>query len=165
MAVLGSGDFAPILDKIDNLKQVIEGAPLDRALTQVGMKAKAVFLESAESWAGSDRRLSGWKRGGQLSVGFDVEGQRVIVKPRPYGLWVVGDRGRRETSAPRRGKGKNVRISFGPNEVATASKAGPIRIGSTRGHQIYTLARKKVEREAGDWLFTEVQREVRKVWG
>lgn len=163
---MAGGEFAPLLRKLENFQKVLDGPGMERALTGVGMKGKKVLLDAAESWAGADRRLSGWPRGGQLSAGFDVEPHRVVFKPRPYGLWVVGDRGRRATTAPRRGKVKRVvRFSFGEDEVASATKANPMRIGPTRGHQILTIARKQIQQDAPGWLFEQVQAEARKVWG
>lgn len=156
-------EFAPLLHKLDNLKQVFDGAGMDRALTEVGMKGKKVLLDQAQSWAGPDMRLSGWPRGGKLSAGFDVTSSGVVFKPRPYGLWIVGDRGRRQTTTPRRGKGVR-RLSFGPDEVRSATRTQPIRIGGTRGHQVLTIARKQIEQEAPRWLLDAVRAEAGKVW-
>jgi hypothetical protein len=157
------GEFSPLLAKLDNFAQLFDGRGMERALTEVGLKGKKVLLETAADWAGADRRLSGWPRAGQLSAGFDVTASGVVFKPRPYGLWVVGDRGRRSTTAPRRGKGTR-RISFPDGEVRSASKSAPIRIGGTRGHQILTIARKRIEDDAPKWLFEAVQAEARRVW-
>jgi len=156
-------EFAPLLDKLDNLKQVFDGSGMERALTEVGLKGKKVLLDGAAGWAGEDRRLSGWPRAGQLSAGFDVTSSGVVFKPRPYGLWIVGDRGRRQTTTPRRGKGMK-KLAFPDGGVRSASKANPIPVGATRGHRVLTIAKQQIEREAPKWLLDAVMAEAKKAW-
>ena len=159
------GEFTATLAKLDNFAQLLDGRQLDRSLHKVGAKGKTVLLDAAASWAGADRRLSGWPRAGQLSAGYDMVPGGLVFKPRPYGLWIVGDRGRRQTSAPRRGKGGRVaRMSMPDGEFRTGTKVQPIRIGATRGHQILTIARKQIEQDAPKWLFDAVWDEARRVW-
>lgn len=161
---MATSGFEVLLQKLQNFAEILDGPQMDAVLTEVGMKGKTVLLDAAAEWAGPDRRLSGWPRAGQLSAGFDITPSGVVFKPRPYGLWIVGDRGRRETAAPKRGKGVR-RLSFGPDQVRSATRTQPIRIGATRGHQVLTIARKQIEQDAPRWLFESVQAEARKVWG
>jgi len=156
-------EFAPLLHKLDNLKQVFDGAGMDRALTEVGVKGKKVLLDQAQSWAGPDMRLSGWPRGGKLSAGFDVTSSGVVFKPRPYGLWIVGDRGRRQTTTPRRGKGMR-KLAFPDGGVRSASKTNPISVGATRGHRVLTISKEQIEREAPKWLLDAVMAEAKRAW-
>ncbi len=160
---MATSGFEVLLQKLQNFAEILDGPQMDAALTEVGMKGKTVLLDAAADWAGPDRRLSGWPRGGQLSAGFDVTPSGLVFTPRPYGLWIVGDRGRRETAAPKRGKGVR-RLSFGPDEVRSATRTQPIRIGGTRGHQVLTIARKQIEQEAPRWLLDAVRAEAGKVW-
>lgn len=155
--------FEVLLRKLESFAEILDGPKMADALDEVGMKGKKVLLDAAAEWAGPDRRLSGWPRGGQLSAGFDHTPGGIVFKPRPYGLWIVGDRGRRETAAPKRGKGVR-RIAFPDGEFRSATKSQPIRIGATRGHQVLTIARKQIEQDAPRWLLDAVRAEARKVW-
>lgn len=160
-----TGPFAPVLNRLERVENALNGTHMRTVLTQdVGMPAKKDLEREAVRTVGEDLRFSGWPRGGRLSSGFDVTGDTsLVVKPRPYGAWLVADQGRRTTAAPRRGKTSTVILNtpYGPRSY---TKASPLRIGPTRGHRTLTIARERIEAETPARLFGGVQRELRKAW-
>jgi hypothetical protein len=147
--------------KIERMADTMSGASMGRILTDVGVQTRPIFETSAAEWAGTDRRLSGWPRAGVMGVGFDVTPKALTMKPRPYGLWIVGDRGRRSTTIPKRRARVTVNTPGGPR---TFLKSDPLVIGSTRGHRTLTIARERAQDQVPRWIFERWQRELREGW-
>jgi len=158
-----AGDFDALLGKLEQLSGVLDGPDMGRVLKDVGVENKRILIDAAKEAIGSDQRMSGWRRAGRMTAGFDVVGNtQLVMKPRPYGLWIVVDRGRRTTTAPRRRARMTIPTPGGPR---TFTRAAPLVIGSTRGKRTLTLARERIERESPVRVFEGVQREMRRKWG
>jgi hypothetical protein len=158
-----AGDFDALLGKLEQLSGVLDGPDMGRVLKDVGVENKRILIDAAKEAIGSDQRMSGWRRAGRMTAGFDVVGNtQLVMKPRPYGLWIVVDRGRRTTTAPRRRARMTIPTPGGPR---TFTRASPLVIGSTRGKRTLTLARERIERESPVRVFEGVQREMRRKWG
>lgn len=159
------GEFSDLNRKLGRVVDTLDGTAMRTVLTDVGVAAKRDLRTEAERTVGTDLKFSGRPRGGKLSSGFEVTSNTSItVSPRPYGLWVVADRGRKATTAPRRGKKGSVVVMKTPWGPRSYTKASPLRIGRTRGHRTLTLAREQIEQETPKRIFEGVQRELRKVW-
>lgn len=89
------------------LDKVLSPATL-RAMTRAGgMAAKKAALEAAARDLGGDRKMSGFKRGGALTAGFDQAGPTsVLIKFRPPGKWILADQGRKNEKRVVAGKGR-----------------------------------------------------------
>jgi hypothetical protein len=158
-----AGDFDALLGKLEQLSGVLDGPDMGRVLKDVGVVNKGILNQAAQDAVGSDQRMSGWRRAGRMTAGFDVVGNtQLVMKPRPYGLWMVADRGRRATTAPRRRARMTIPTPGGPR---TFTRANPMVIGSTRGKRTLTIARERIERESPVRVFEGVQRELRRKWG
>ena len=159
------GEFADLSRKLGRAVDVLDGTAMRTVLTDVGVAAKKDLRVEAERTVGTDLKFSGWPRGGKLSSGFEVTSNTTLtLSPRPYGVWVVADRGRKATTAPRRGKKSSVVTMKTPWGPRSYTKASPLHIGRTRGHRTLTLARERIEQETPKRVFTGVQRELRKAW-
>jgi hypothetical protein len=157
-------DLDPLKRRVDAIERALDGTSMRTALTRVGMSAKRELSDEGMKAIGDDLRMSGWKRGGKLNSGFDLTSDTSLaITPRPYGLWMVVERGRRETTAPRRGRPRTVvlRTPFGPR---TYSHERPLRIGATRGRRSLTIARERNERTAPTQVFQSVTEDLRKAW-
>src|SRR5207344_1025260 len=85
---------------------------------------KDLTIEAVRA-VGGDLRYSGWKRMGKLSSGFDVVDTSVIVKPRPFGGWIVAEHGRKSTVAPKRRARAVLNTPWGPR---TYTRDSPMQI-------------------------------------
>ena len=98
-----------------------------------GMAGKAAALKAAGGDLGGDRRMSGFKRGGALSAGFDFVGpSSVVIKYRPAGKWVLADQGRKRTKRVVAGRGRRAgaggaRMFRTPDGPRRAFTSGPSR--------------------------------------
>jgi hypothetical protein len=131
--------FDPLISRLGRIADTLEGTSLRASMDRVGVMAKGELRGSATDTVGGDLKFSGWPRGGKLSSGYEHTGPgQITVNPRPYGLWVVADRGRRGAVAPKRKTRVTMRTPWGPR---TFTRANPMRIGSARGHRTLTTGR------------------------
>jgi hypothetical protein len=161
-----SGDFAPVLRRLERVENALGGQAMRAVLTaDVGVPAKRDLHLEAVRTVGEDLRFSGWPRARQMTSGFDVVGDTSIeLNPRPYGVWRVAEAGRKSTTAPRRGRATRTVILRTPYGPRTYSRERPLHIGATRGHRTLTVARQRIEAETPTRMFQGVQRELRKAW-
>lgn len=154
--------FDRVNAKLGRMADTMSGATMKKILTDVGVEARPVFERHATAFAGPDRKLSGFERGGVMGVGFDATPTVLTMKPRPYGLWILGERGRRSGVIPKRKARVTVATPWGPR---TFLKSAPMELGSTRGHRTLTDAREEAQQRVPGWIFERWQRELREVWG
>ena len=130
-----------------------------KAMTRAGgMAAKKAAEQAASRDLGGDRRMSGLKRGGALSAGFDLVGSSSVkVKYRPAGAWVLADQGRKRTKLIVAGQGRRkgaggVRLFRTPDGPRRSFMSRPSRgLGTIRD----------AKREAGREVPKAAQREFR----
>lgn len=155
-------ELAALARKLDRVDSALDGPGLRPVLTKVGAAGKADLLAAGVRTLGADRRFSGWPRGGTLSAGYDLDGNTVVVlKPRPYGIWMVAESGRHKGVAPKRRKQVTLMTPWGPR---TYLKGAPLQIGSTRGHGTLTDAHERIAAETPGRIFDGVQEQLRKAW-
>lgn len=158
-----AGEFSLINRHLSALADTMSGTTMREILTQAGVEARPVFERGAESFAGADRQLRGFPRAGKMGVGFDTTAHSITFKPRPYVLWILGERGRRPTVAPKRRKGV---VKLGtPWGARSFTRAEPLHIGGTRGHRTLTIARERVETETPRRVFELWRKQLYGKWG
>lgn len=148
---------------------------LRRAMSRVGVAAKADVDEAARRDLGADRAFSGWKyRGGSgrrpvLTSGFEQPtSSRLVLTPRPSGPWVVAEHGRNATSAPkasgakRRRRVATYRTPWGLRSFASDK---PLRIRGTAGKGTWTTAVRLVEERSAERAVEAISQEVVKFLG
>ena len=80
-------------------------AALDAARMEVGLRGKKIAAEQIKRVAGGDAKFSHWRKGRpgpKLAAGFEIEGEAVVLNPRPVGLWAFAEAGARPHTIPRR---------------------------------------------------------------
>lgn len=75
------------------------------ARLQVGLEGKKIAAGEAKRVAGADTKFGHWRKGRpgpKMSSGFEVEGDDVVLNPRPKGIWAFAEAGARAHTIPRR---------------------------------------------------------------
>lgn len=156
-----AGEFAALHAKLGKVTDALGPAGMKAALTDVGVQSKKDMTIEAGRAVGGDLRFSGWKRVGPLSSGFDIEGTSVIIKPRPGGPWMVAEKGRRPTKAPRKRSRAVLATPWGPR---TYTKSEPLRIGRTAGKNALSKAAERIQRTAPARYEEALQRQLREAF-
>lgn len=156
-------EFDGLRRKLERTEALLDGSAMRAALTsKVGPGAKADIRAEAAIVLGPDRKPSGWPRAGALDGGYDVTSNTTLtVKPRPYGVAVVFEDGRKGGTAPKRRKSITMATPYGPR---TFLKAEPMQLGRTHGHRVLTLSRERMDRETPGRLWEAMQSRLREVW-
>lgn len=155
-------EFGALTLKLNQIEAKLGPVEMTKALAVVGVKAQGDMVEAIVPALGPDRQFSGWKRAGTAHTDLRVEVSQFTVIPKPYGVWIVADKGRRPGSAaPSRGKTKNPAILKTPWGPRTYYKATPLRIGPTRGKNSLTIGKTLIRTRSGARLELEIQKRIR----
>ncbi len=150
---------------------LVDDAAMRRISTAAGFAGKDAGLEAASETLGFDRAMSNFKKGKvPLKVGFDqgTKATEVVLKHGPPGLWMLADKGRRNSGSiyPRTGSrkarkttpGRAVKTPYGPRSSSS--------YGSSRGLGTLRRAagkeRTAVPKAAFKALQVEIARTVRR---
>lgn len=156
-----AGEFTALNAKFNRLQDALGPAGLKAALTDVGVQAKKDLTIEAIAAVGADAKFSGWKRLGKLTSGFDVIDTSVIVKPRPFGGWIVAERGRKTTKAPKRRQRVILATPWGPR---TYTREHPLAIGRTGAKRSLTKATERIQRTSPERFDAALQKQLREVF-
>lgn len=157
-----AGEFTALRAKLGRISDALGPAGMRAALTDVGVQAKKDLAIEGAVAVGADLRYSGWKRLGAVKSGFDIDGTTVIVKPRPFGGWIVAEKGRKHTTAPKRRKTVVLATPWGPR---TYTREHPLAIGATRGKGALTKATERIQRSSPQRYDEALQRQLRELFG
>ena len=166
-----SKDFVELGNK---LQRVAHGFEDPRVLKAAGIAGKKAALDEAAKAVGGDRAFSGWRKGRpvRLGAGFDITGRgEVTTKLRPYGVWVVAEKGRKPSDArvlPKRARRRAARGRGGNAQPALSTPWGPrasvSRGKGTHGRDAIRKAFKGVRVESTKAAEREVKRVLREVF-
>lgn len=155
---------AAILDLRSNVARAF-----DEARINVGVSMKEIAFGAAQAVAGADRVMSNWRkgRGIKLDAGFEVEGDDVVLSPRPVGIWALWQAGAGphfipgKKSIKARGRGRNRRMAV-VDGVAMPQVRNPdgrrkptgtrpfVRHPGIRGRGTWDKVHEQVDRDAPD---------------
>lgn len=159
-----SQEFGALTLKLTRLETELGPLGMEKALTIVGVKAQGDMLEVAVASLGPDRAFSGWKRLGSLESDLRVAPMEFSIIPKPYGGWIVADKGRRPGSvAPKRAR--NVTILKTPWGPRTYTVEKPLKIGPSPGKNTLTHGKLLIRQRSGPRMELEVQKAIRKDFG
>jgi hypothetical protein len=115
-----STSLAEAAAKIDHIMSPATVKAMTHAAGQAAQKAG---LAAAAASLGGDRRMSGLRRGGALTVDVDESASSAVVKYQPAGAWKLAQSGRRSRKTVRKG-GVIFRTPYGPR---WSFRSGPSR--------------------------------------
>lgn len=133
--------------KMAAVTKAVAGNDLRSTLTDVGVESKKLIEREVKRDFGADLGMSNWRRGRvvKLRSGFDQPADDTLVfNPRPHGVWVVAEEGRRagSTSRPRRRRG--------------SARRGPSSWGASPGKRTWTRSQRMIRADTPK-LFRRVQ--------
>lgn len=140
-------DLDEFAERLEVLAAGLSGPLLEEVMTELGVEAKKDFRLAAQLDLGPDAKFSGWLRAGELKVGFEHVAPGVIeMRPRPQGVAVVAEDGRRAGS-----------------KVRTRGKRRSATWGSTRGHRTISDAITLTEAETTNRALDIIEGKIRGV--
>lgn len=154
-------EYGALTLKLQQIEEKLGPVEMTKALAVVGVKAQADMVEAIVPALGPDRQFSGWKRLGTVGTDLRVELSQFTIIPKPYGGWIVADKGRRPGSvAPKRGNRDPVilKTPWGPR---TYYKSNPMRIGPTQGKNSLQIGKFLIRTRSGPRMELEVQKRIR----
>lgn len=138
------------------MTQIADGSVAKRIANKAGAAAKKSALRAAEGSLGGDRAFSGMRRKARLNAGYDDAGQgQVRINFRPAGLWILADKGRRESGPIKPRARRAVMTPFGPRASST--------YGPSRGLNTLTDAVDDAQRTAPKAAREQFSAEVRQL--
>jgi hypothetical protein len=159
------GTSSSLQEAVGKVEKSVDHSVLSAMARAGGLAAKKSALKAASDSLGGDRRMSGFKRGGALSAGFDYSGgTSVTVNYRPAGKWKLAEEGRKGTKRVTAGRGRRkgagkARAFSTPDGPRAAFTSKP-----SRGLKTLTKAQDDAKQEAPKAAFKEFQSQLGRVF-
>jgi hypothetical protein len=163
-------DFAQVRKTVDQLTDIVSGAPMSRVAEKAGQAGKKAALDAATKSLGGDRRFRNFKGKPPLNAGYDQAGATsVLINFRPSGLWNLAQSGRQGSGRiyprgvtakgnSRKGRGHQThRAVMTPNGPRAHSSYGHSR-GLGTFDDALNMAQIKVPEAASDQFDVEIGR-------
>lgn len=157
-----SKEFGALTLKLTRLEAQLGPVGMEEALTVVGVQAQGDMIEAAVAALGPDRMFSGWKRLGRLETDLRVAPSEFTIIPKPYGGWIVADKGRRPGSVAPSRRSRSTTILKTPWGPRTYTVEKPLKIGPSPGKNALTHGKLLIRQRSGKRMEFQVQKYLRK---